>query len=149
MTGTQLSGYFLVCYIGLQLLPFFPCWKVHGMKFSCFTFVSEFCFAPCLSAIPFATIDLGPSHGEMFSDAEAESHIRKVTVQLICCLVSVMHSPVHLSQWSYEGEGCFRSSFCLLRVLVPFAKKKKMRLYSFVRCTSHSVVTNQDFCSVS
>lgn len=153
-----LSGRFLISYTDPQFPQLFPCWRVHGMKFSCFLFLSEFCGVLCLCTPPgfysfCHTLDLGPSHREMFSDAEPESHIRRMTVQLIRCLVSlflpVMHSPVLLSLWSSDlWDGCIRSSFCILRVLVLFAKKKKMRLYHFVRCISHSVVTNQDFYSV-
>ena len=139
----------------------FPCcflvgesvaWNFHASAL-CQNSVICLACVPLLGSIHFATLDWGPSRGVTFSNAEVESHVRRVAAQLTSCLSSLslpeMHSPVFLSLWSSDlWEGCIRSSFCILRVPVLVAKKKKMRRNHFVRCISHNVVTNWDFCSV-
>ena len=108
---------------------FILAWNFHASSLCQNSVVCLAC-VPLLGSLHFATLDLGPSRGVMFSNAEVESHIRRVTAQLTSCLVSLflpgMHSPVFLSLWSSDlWEGCLRSSFCILRVLVLIAKKEK------------------------
>lgn len=122
-------------------------WNFHASPL-CLNSVVCLAYISVLGSIPPATLELGPSCGEVFLDVETESHIECLySLSGAWCLCSFQahpHSDVLLSpRFSDLWERCIRSSFCILRVHFGTLQKRKKCLSSFAKCISHGVVTNK------
>lgn len=127
-----------------------------SMKFWCFPscFYCVVCLAcACLlGSTPPATLDWGFSHGEgIFRHRiRVPSYKRACVVDLVPLFLTIMHRPV-LSNLIYSDpwNGCIRSYiFCFVLHFEgagTLQRRKKCGFYSFARCISYSVVTNQDW----